>query len=165
MAIPALPAVGKGVVTVGSWLSAAAARVAAWLAGNAGATAAIATRLGLKGSITPGKIAAMMKESPVTSALVLYELGDAGAELLAELTQMSEEAAKVVEGLTFQADPAPSADVSITNIQSYQDELALIRRVANRLGITVGDLIELKNVLDLDMRFYQLYVKLKELKV
>lgn len=154
-----------GLRAVGTVVDDAARFVASYFGSNPGVVASVGKRLGLGAMATPSAVIRSMKESPVTTALVLFELGEAGADLLSQLAGVSEEAKKVVEGLTFNADQPPSDEVSLEQLTAYKDELQMIKDVQRKLGFSIGDLIMLKNTLSLDMRFFKLYLQVKEMDI
>lgn len=120
----------------------------------------VQTRLGIADAPI-SKIMTAVKESPVTAALVAWELGDAASEALKIFTDNSEEARALVDSLR-NWDPPPKEGVSITNLAAYKEEMRAIDRAAAAVG-GYDRLLNLRRVLEMDDSFFVLRAQLRAL--
>lgn len=120
----------------------------------------VQTRLGLSNAPI-SKIVTAVKESPVTAALVAWEIGDAASEALKLFTDNNEEAKALVDSLT-NWDPAPKDGVSITNLAAYKEEMRAIDQAAAAVG-GFDRLLNLRRVLEMDDSFFVLRAQLRAL--
>lgn len=102
--------------------------------------------------------ASFASQNKVNAALTAVNMGSFGAIIADFLVDdgAAPEVVKILEGAATMIDElAPNAELSIDDIGNYSEEIALIRRVANRTG-GMERLMELRTVLSLPNQYFEL---------
>lgn len=115
----------------------------------------IAQRIGVAGTASAGRLANLAKSNKLTTAIILWEMGDMGAELLNEMVAEDAEVKRLVE--LFGSEPDVVEDTeSVTDITRFSDEFAIISDAINHVG-TYERLLTIKKALALPDDVFKLY--------
>lgn len=124
---------------------------------------AIGKRIGMATPSVEGVIASI-KANPITAALVASELG-MGISSIIDYMKDDVPAGQLqqIQLLLAEDDAAPTDDVPITEIGSYADEMAAIKEAVGSFG-TLDKLLNLRRVLMMDPKMFNLYVTLRDMR-
>lgn len=108
----------------------------------------------------PSAILAAARSNPVMTGLTLYQLGEIGTDAYQTLIANHPEVGEALEGMVFAADEITSTFVG--DLSKYREELELVEDAARFVG-GLGNLIKLRNALNLDPKFYALKMQLNDM--
>jgi len=135
--------------------------VSKWLSGpGAAQTANVAKRIGMSSGVSAKRIADVAKQNKLTAAFVLFEMGTAGASLLADLSAEDSEVARLVEMFDTESDKVSETE-SVSDLPKFNNEFKWISD-AIRVAGSFERLVNLKKALDLDYDTYKLYYAARE---
>lgn len=138
--------------------------VAGALASRApGVISAIASRLGVKS--TAASIVGYARSNPVVFASVAataVAAGDAAWDFVSESPELLDAVQKLAKSVSHKADALSVNDIQ--NIESYRDELEIIKDAALQMG-SLDRLIALRKALALPDEYYGLYRNLRSLRL
>jgi len=138
---------------IGSWLGKADA--ATLRAASARIGANVATR-------GVGTVVNSAKENPVTAALLLFEMGALGSEMLDQLASSDERVAEVVDVLNAQKSDKVEEDDGVFDMGKFRDEFDDISTGVGIMG-SMNRLMALRRVCAMDESVLLAYVQTREL--
>lgn len=122
----------------------------------------IGKRLGISDFSVPG-IMKQIRDNPVTTAMVAWEIGDAAQSIMDELST-DDSASTILEALqnSLKNDDSPDKALSLGTLSAYSDEMDCIDRAARAIG-GMAQLLNLRRALTMDDNFYVLREQLRVL--
>jgi hypothetical protein len=146
---------------MGNLLKAAYATISGWVTrASPEVLAAIAKRVGMAGKLTGERLVSMAKDNKVMTAMVLFEMGEEGAELLGKLADADPEVRHLVS-LFGQKNDLPDDSTSVTEIGKYTDEFHAISAAIRQFG-SLERFMVVRRALAMPEEIIRLYLQVRD---
>lgn len=151
VAVPALKSLMKRIT----------AKVAS-IGDDAGFWTRVGRRLGLAAEAsTKSRIINVVRNNKISTALLLYELGDAADGLLDEWVDLDPEIQQLIQGLHYVNDD-PKKSTSVHDIVNYADEFEVITMAIRQFG-SMSRFLAIRRAIGMPEDVISTYMKTREL--
>jgi hypothetical protein len=147
---------------MGNLLKLAFTLIAKWLTkATPQALANIGKRIGVQGALTGEKVLALVKDNKVMTALVLYEMGTEGAELLGKIKDEDPDVNNMIALFGSQNDLVADSTL-LSNIGQFKDEFEVISGAIRHFG-GLERFMNARRAMAMDESVIRLYLQVREI--